>query len=74
MNVFMHGAAAAGFDVLKAKIKRDMAGPAGEFVDEYRVTHLGNGKIMFCLKVDDFEKIDAFISNPAEVLWGKDHG
>ena len=73
MNVFMHGAAAAGFDVLKAKIKREMAGPAGEFVDEYRVTHLGIGKIMFCPKVDDFKKMGAFMSNPAEVHWDKDH-
>lgn len=30
MNVFMHGTCAAGFDVLKAKIEKDMAGSAGE--------------------------------------------
>ena len=43
----MHGTVEAGFDVLKAKIESDMAGPAGEFVDEYRLAHLGNGEIMF---------------------------
>ena len=32
MHVFMHGVAGAGFDVLKAKIKRDMAGPAGNLL------------------------------------------
>ena len=54
MNVFMHGTVEAGFDVLKAKIESDMAGPAGEFVDEYRLAHLGNGEIMFCAQVNDF--------------------
>ena len=42
MNVFMHGTVEAGFDVLKAKIDGDMAGPAGEFVDEYRLFVLDN--------------------------------
>ena len=32
MNVFIHVTCAAGFDVLKAKIEKDMAGPAGEWL------------------------------------------
>ena len=47
MTVFMHGTAAAGFDVPKAKIESDTAGPAGEFVDDYRLAGLGNGEICF---------------------------
>ena len=43
MNLFMHGTVQAGFDVLKAKLEGDMAGPAGEFVDAYRLAHLGGG-------------------------------
>ena len=74
MNVFMHGTVEAGFDVLKAKIESDMAGPAGKFVDEYRLAHLGNGEIMFCAQVNDLEKMGAFMSDPAEVQWDKDHG
>ena len=59
---------------LKLRLKRDMADPTGEFVDQYRVVHLGIGEIMLCAKVNDFEKMVAFMSNPAEVQWDKDRG
>jgi hypothetical protein len=29
MNVFFHGTIEAGFDAIKAKIEKDMAGPMG---------------------------------------------
>ena len=74
MHVFMHRTVEANFEVLKAKIESDLAGPTAEFVDEYRLAHLGNGEIIFCAKVNDFEKMGAFMSNPAEVQWDKDHG
>ena len=74
MNVFMHGKIEAGFEVLKAKVDADMAGPAGEFCTEYRLADLGDGEVMFCANVTDFEKMGAFMSNPAEIQWDKDHG
>ena len=74
MNVFMHGTCAAGFDVLKAKIEKDMAGPAGEWVSEYRLADLGNNELMFAANVTDFDAMGAFMSNPAEVQWDKDNG
>ena len=74
MNVFMHGTCAAGFDVLNAKIEKDMAGPAGEWVSEYRLADLGNNELMFAANVTDFDAMGAFISNPAEVQWDKDNG
>ena len=74
MNVFMHGTCAAGFDVVKAKIEKDMAGPAGEWVSEYRLADLGNNELMFVANVTDFDAMGAFMSNPAEVQWDKDNG
>ena len=74
MNVFMHGTCAAGFDVLKAKIEKDMAGPAGEWVSEYRLADLGNNERMFAANVTDFDAMGAFMSSPAEVQWDKDNG
>ena len=74
MNVFMHGKIEAGFEVLKAKVDADMAGPASEFCTEYRLADLGDGEVMFCANVTDFEKMGAFMSNPSEVQWDKDNG
>lgn len=74
MNVFMHGTAEAGFDVLKANIGSDMPDPAAVFVDECRLAHTDNDEIIFCAQVNDFEKMGAFMSDPAEVQWDKDHG
>ncbi len=37
MNIFFHGTIEAGFDVLKAKIEEDMAGPMGKLISEYRL-------------------------------------
>ena len=45
-----------------------------DFIDQYCVAHLGIGEIMFCAKVNDFEKMVAFMSNPAEVQRDKDYG
>ena len=59
MNVFMHGKIEAGFEVLKAKVDADMAGPAGEFCTDYRLADLGDGEVMFCANVTDFEKMGA---------------
>ena len=70
----MHGKIEAGFEVLKAKVDADMAGPAGEFCTEYRLADLGDGEVMFCANVTDFEKMGAFMSDPAEVKWDKDNG
>ena len=61
-------------EALKAKMATDMAGPAGEFCSEYRLADLGNGEVMFCANVTNFEKMGAFMSNPAEVQWDKDNG
>ena len=47
MTVFMDRTVAAGFDVLKARIESDTAGPAVNFVDDYRLAHLGNSEICF---------------------------
>ena len=69
----MHGTVEAGFDALKAMIESDIAGPAGEFVDDYRLAHLVNGVIMFCAKVNDFEKMGTVMSDFAEVQWDKDY-
>ena len=74
MNVFMHGTCAAGFAVLKAKIEKDMAGPAGEFVSEYRLADLGNNELMFAANVTDFDAMGEFMSNPFEIQWDKDNG
>ena len=74
MNVFIHGTCSAGFDVLKAKIENDMAGPAGEWVSVYRLADLGNNEPMFATNVTDFDAIGAFMSCTAEVQWDKDNG
>ena len=42
MNVFFHGTIEAGFDAIKAKIEKDMAGPMGQWISEYRLADLGN--------------------------------
>ena len=42
MNVFFHGTIEAGFDVLKAKIEKDMAEEMGKWISEYRLSDLGN--------------------------------
>ena len=34
MNIYFHGTIEAGFDVLKAKIEEDMAGPMGQWITE----------------------------------------
>ena len=57
MNIFMHGNIAAGFGVLKAKFDKDMAGPMGEWVTDYRLTDLGNNEVMCCMNVTDMDAL-----------------
>ena len=74
MNIFMHGNIAAGFGVLKAKFDKDMTGPMGKWVTDYRLTDLGNNEVMCCMNVIDMDALGAFMSDPAEVQWDKDNG
>ena len=74
MNVFIHGTIAAGFDVLKAKVEEDMAGPMGKIISEYRLVDLGNNEVMCAMNCTDMEAMGAFMSDPAEVQWDKDNG
>ena len=74
MNVFFHGKIEAGFDVLKAKIESDMAGPMGQWVTEYRIAALGDGECMCATNVTNMEELGKFMSDPAELQWDKDHG
>ena len=74
MNVFFHGKVDAGFDVLKAKIETDMAGPMGQWVTEYRIADLGDGECMCAMNVTNMEELGKFMSDPAELQWDKDHG
>ena len=74
MNIFMHGNIAAGFGVLKAKFDKDMAGPMGKWVTDYRLTDLGNNEVMCCMNVTDMDALGAFMSDPAEVQWDQANG
>lgn len=74
MNVFFHGTIEAGFDVIKAKFEKDMAGPMAAFVTDYRIADLGDGEVMCALNCTNMEEMGKFMSNPDEVQWDKDHG
>ena len=74
MNVLIHGTIAAGFDVLKAKVEEDMAGPMGKIISEDRLADLGNNEVMCAMNCTDMEAMGAFMSDPAEVQWDKDNG
>ena len=34
MNIFFHGTIAAGFNAIKGKLEKDMAGPMGKLISE----------------------------------------
>ena len=74
MNVLIHGTIAAGFDVLKAKVEEDMAGPMGKIISEDRLADLGNNEVMCAMNCTEMEAMGAFMSDPAEVQWDKDNG
>ena len=74
MNVLIHGTIAAGFDVLKAKVEEDMAGPMGKIISEDRLADLGNNEVMCAMNCTDMEAMGAFMSDPAEVQRDKDNG
>ena len=74
MNIFFHGTIEAGFDVLKAKIDEDMAGPMGKLISEYRLADLGNNEVMCAMNCTDMEAMGAFMADPAEIQLDKDNG
>ena len=74
MNIFFHGTIEAGFDVLKAKIEQDMAGPMGKLISEYRLADLGNNEVMCAMNCIDMEAMGTFMADPAEIQWDKDNG
>ena len=55
MNVFFHGTIEAGFDVLKAKIEKDMAGEMGKWISEYRLSDLGNKEVMCAMNCTNMD-------------------
>ena len=67
----MHGNIAAGFGVLKAKFDKDMAGPMGKWVTDYRLTDLGNNEVMCCMNVTDMDALGAFMSDPFRSSMGQ---
>jgi hypothetical protein len=74
MNVFFHGTIEAGFEVLKAKIEKDMAGEMGKWISEFRLSDLGNKEVMCAMNCTNMDAMGAFMSDPAEVQWDKDNG
>ena len=74
MNVFFHGTIEAGFDVLKAKIESDMAGPMGAHVTEYLLAYLGGGEVMCGMNCTNMEEMGKFMSSPEKMQWDKDNG
>ena len=73
MNVFFHGTGEAGFDVLKTKIEKDMAGPMGAWTPEYRLADLGGGEVMCAMNCTNMEEMGKFMSSPEEIQWDKDN-
>ncbi len=74
MNVFVHGTIEAGFDVLKAKFEKDMAGPISACVTEYRMADLGGGEVMCALNCTNMEEMGKFMRSSEEMQWDKDNG
>ena len=74
MNVFFHGTIEAGFDVLKAKIESDMAGPMSSWITEYRLADLGGGEAMCAMNCTNMEEMGKFMSSAEEMQWDKDNG
>ena len=74
MNIFFHGTIEAGFNAIKGKLEKDMAGPMGQWITEYRIADLGNNEVMCAMNCTDMEALGAFMSDPAEMQWDKDNG
>ena len=74
MNVFFHGTIEAGFDVLKAKIEKDMVGPMSAWISEYLLADLGSVEVMCAMNCTNMEEISKFMSSPEEMQWDKDNG
>ena len=74
MNIFFHGTIEAGFNAIKGKLAKDMAGPMGQWITEYRIADLGNNEVMCAMNCTDMEALGAFMSDPAEIQWDKDNG
>ncbi len=74
MNVFFHGTIEAGFEVLKSKIEKDMAGPMSVWISEYRLADLGGGEVMCAMNCTNMEEMGKFTSSPEETQWDKDNG
>ena len=74
MNIFFHGTIEAGFNAIKGKLEKDMAGPMGQWITEYRLADLGNNEVMCAMNCTDMEALGAFMSDPAEMQWDKDNG
>ena len=74
MNVFFHGKIEAGFDVLKAKIEKDVAGPMSSYITEYRLADLGGGEAMCAMNCTNMEEMGKFMSSAEEMQWDKDNG
>ena len=66
MNVFFHGTIEAGFDVLKAKIEKDMVGPMSAWISEYLLAALGSGEVMCAMNCTNMEEMKKFMSSPKE--------
>ena len=67
MNVFFHGTIEAGFDAVKAKIKKDMAGPIGAWISEYRMADLGGNELMCAMNCTNMKEMGKFMSSPEEM-------
>ena len=74
MNVFFHGTIKAGFDALKAKIEKDMAGPMSTWISDYRLAELGGGEVMCAMNCTNMEEMGKSMSSPEETQWDKDNG
>ena len=73
MNGFFHGTIEAGFDVLKTEIEKDMAGPMGAWISEYRMADLGGGEVMCAMNCINMEEMGKFMSSPEEMQRDKDN-
>ena len=72
--MFFHGTIKPGFDVLKAKIASDVAGPMSAHITGYRLADLGNGEVMCAMNCTNMEEMGKFMSSPEEMQWDKDNG
>ena len=60
MNVFFHGTIEAGFDVLEAKIQKDMVGPMSAWISEYLLADLGSVEVMCAMNCTNMEESELF--------------